>query len=53
MDQPRVERASRMAYDGDGVPVRLELTLRAKNLLVEEFPLAETGVKEVDGRWCY
>lgn len=35
--------AFRMAYDGDGVPIRLELPLRAKNLLVEEFPLAETS----------
>lgn len=43
----------RMAYDGDGVKVCLELTLRAKNLLVEEFPLAEGGVREDDGRWYY
>lgn len=43
----------RMAYDGPGVPVKLELSLRAKNLLVEEFPLAETGVKKVGDKWFY
>ena len=43
----------RMSYDGEGVKVRLELTMRAKNLLVEEFPLAENGIKEEDGKWYY
>ena len=42
-----------MAYDGDGIHVKLELSLRAKNLLLEEFPLAEQGVKNVDGKWFY
>lgn len=31
--------------------VRLEMNLRAKNLLVEEFPMAESEVREEDGRW--
>ena len=43
----------RMCYDGDGCKVRLELSLRAKNLLVEEFPLAESGLKEENGKWYY
>jgi len=43
----------RMAYDGEGIPVKLELSLRAKNLLVEEFPLAESGVRLEDGKWVY
>lgn len=43
----------RMAYDGPGTKVRLELSLRAKNLLVEEFPLAENGIREEDGKWFY
>ena len=43
----------RMAYDGDGAKVRLELSLRAKNLLVEEFPTAESGIREADGKWYY
>jgi predicted DNA-binding transcriptional regulator YafY len=43
----------RMCYDGDGVKVRLELSMRAKNLLVEEFPLAESSLKEKDGKWYY
>ena len=43
----------RMAYDGDGTKVRLELSLRAKNLLVEEFPTAESGIKEKGGKWYY
>ena len=42
-----------MAYDGDGIHVKLELSLRAKNLLLEEFPLAEQGVKNVGGKWFY
>lgn len=43
----------RMSYDGEGVKVCLELSLRAKNLLVEEFPTAESGLKEKDGNWYY
>ena len=43
----------RMGYEGDGVPVKLELSLRAKNLLVEEFPLAESGVKKDGDKWVY
>lgn len=43
----------RMAYDGEGVKVHLELSLRAKNLLVEEFPLAEGGLRQEDGKWFY
>ena len=43
----------RMSYDGDGTRVRLELSLRAKNLLVEEFPTAESGIREADGKWYY
>ena len=43
----------RMSYDGEGTKVRLELSLRAKNLLVEEFPTAESGIREADGKWYY
>ena len=32
-------------------PVRLELSLRAKNLLLEEYPLAKADLKEIDGKW--
>ena len=32
-------------------PVKLELSLRAKNLLLEEFPLAQADIKEIDGKW--
>jgi hypothetical protein len=32
-------------------PIKLEMTLRAKNLLVEEFPLAEFDLTESDGKW--
>ena len=32
-------------------PVKLELSLRAKNLLLEEYPLAQTDLKEIDGKW--
>lgn len=31
--------------------VRLELSLRAKNLLCEEFPLAPTALQNEDGKW--
>lgn len=34
-------------------PVRLELSLRAKNLLLEEFPLTAGGVREEGGKWFY
>ena len=32
-------------------PVKLELSLRAKNLLIEEYPLTQKDLKEEDGRW--
>ena len=32
-------------------PVKLELSLMAKNLLIEEYPLAQKDLKEVDGKW--
>lgn len=32
-------------------PIKLELSLRAKNLLIEEYPLAKRDLKESDGRW--
>ena len=32
-------------------PVKLELSLRAKNLLLEEYPLAQADIKEIDGKW--
>lgn len=35
------------------IPVKLELSLRAKNLLLEEFPLAEEGVRQKGGKWYY
>ncbi|MBQ9310139.1 MAG: WYL domain-containing protein [Bacteroidales bacterium] len=43
----------RMSYEGEGVPVKLELSLRAKNLLVEEFPLAEGKVRREEDKWIY
>ena len=43
----------RMSYEGEGIPVKLELSLRAKNLLVEEFPLAEAGVHKENDKWIY
>lgn len=43
----------RMSYDGVGVPVKLELSLRAKNILVEEFPLAEARVWKEGDKWFY
>lgn len=39
--------------EGQRIPVKLELLLRAKNLLLEEFPLSEEGVRQEDGRWFY
>lgn len=33
--------------------VRMELSMRAKNLLCEEFPLAEPDIKEVDGKYIF
>lgn len=44
--------AFRMVSD-EQIPVKLELSLRAKNLLLEEFPLAEPGVKQKGGKWFY
>lgn len=32
-------------------PVKLELSLRAKNLLIEEYPLAEKDLKNIDDKW--
>ena len=32
-------------------PVKLELSLMAKNLLLEEYPLAQKDLKEVGGKW--
>ena len=32
-------------------PVKLELSLMAKNLLLEEYPLAQKDLKEIDGKW--
>lgn len=37
----------------DRYHVKIGLTLRSKNLLVEEYPLAEQGLSLVDGRWFY
>ena len=45
--------AFHMAYDGKGIPVKLDLSLRAKSLLAEEFPLAEPGIHKVDDKWFY
>ena len=42
-----------MAYDGEGTPVKLELSLRAKNLLLEEYPLAESGVRQDGNKWVF
>lgn len=33
------------------IPVKLELSLRAKNLLMEEYPLAEKDIRQVAGKW--
>ena len=32
-------------------PVKVELSIRAKNLLLEEYPLAHADLKEIDGKW--
>ena len=32
-------------------PVKLELSLMAKNLLLEEYPLAQKDIKEIDSKW--
>lgn len=32
-------------------PVKLELSMMAKNLLLEEFPLADKDLKNIDGKW--
>ena len=45
--------AFHMAYDGEGTPVKLELSLRAKNLLLEEFPLAEAFVHQEKEKWVF
>lgn len=45
--------AFRMMSFGEQTHVRLEMTLRAKNLLVEEFPLAEPDVKQENGKWYF
>lgn len=44
--------AFRMCADHQ-TPVRLEMTLRAKNLLVEEFPLAEPDVHQEGDKWIF
>lgn len=33
------------------IPVKLELSIRAKNLLIEEYPLAEKDIRQVAGKW--
>ena len=33
------------------IPVKLELSLRAKNLLLEEYPLAAKDLREIDDSW--
>ena len=33
--------------------VKLALTLRARNLLLEEYPLSEGDISQEDGRWIY
>ena len=43
----------RMSYSGKGIPVKLELSLRARSLLMEEFPLAEGKIRQEGGRWIY
>jgi len=35
------------------IHIKLILSLRAKNLLLEEYPLAEKGVRQEGGRWIY
>lgn len=35
------------------IHIKLILSLRAKNLLVEEYPLAEQSTREENGRWIY
>ena len=35
------------------IHVRLALTLRARNLLLEEYPLSEAYIREEDGRWIF
>lgn len=35
------------------IHVRIALTLRARNLLLEEYPLSEAHITEVNGRWIF
>ena len=35
----------------DDIPIKLRLSLRAKNLLLEEYPLAEKFIRPKDKRW--
>ena len=42
----------RMNGDID-IPVKMELSLRAKNLLIEEYPLAERDLHFTDGAWVF
>ena len=45
--------AFHMCTDGEQMSIHLEMTLRAKNLLVEEFPLAATSVRRKGDKWIY
>ena len=33
------------------IPIKLELSIRAKNLLIEEYPLAEKEIELIDDKW--
>lgn len=55
-DKHRPKPIDSFRMSGDGLPiehVKLKLTLRAKNLLVEEFPITEYEVYQVKRNWYW
>ena len=50
----KVQPMDAFRMNGDRpIHIKLILSLRAKNLLVEEYPLAEQSTREENGRWIY
>ena len=55
-DKHRPKPIDSFRMSGDGQPiehVKLKLTLRAKNLMVEEFPITEYEVYQVKRNWYW
>ena len=52
--QHRAQPMDAFRMNGDApIHIKLILSLRAKNLLLEEYPLAEKGVRQESGQWIY